>query len=347
MIELPVEPSIAGIGKEWFYVDMGANRRLVSIIVAVTLLFAVIDVVWLPISTISLDPRNFGRLAKAASAALAAYLIGRLVLYRLRDESSWAARAMRWAADSLIVLAAVSMIFLPLGFVSAIFMYIASATQVPLVDGNLAALDAALGFDWRSFLETTNGSPPVAWALVIAYHSLAPQVIGLFLLYSAVRRADKALEFVALLAVSSVFTGLLMAMFPAAGAYAYFDPAPETFDAFTAQAGMWHYSELLRLRSGESFNLFVANAQGLVTFPSYHTAVGIMIIYSLRSLRWVAAPIAVLNAVMIVGTLPEGGHHLSDVVAGAIVAVVSILVVRAVMAMGQERYQSEQAATAR
>ncbi len=222
---------------------MGANRRLVSIIVAVTVLFAAIDVVWLPFSTISLDPRNFGHLAKAASAALAAYLIGRLVLYRLRDERSWAAGAMRWAADRLIVLVAVSTIFLPLGFVSAIFMYLASATQVPLVDGKLAALDAALGFDWRSFLETTNGSPPVAWALVIAYHSLTPQVIALFLLYSAARRANKALEFVALLAVSSVFTGLLMAMFPAAGAYAYFDPPPETFDAFTAQAGMWRTAE--------------------------------------------------------------------------------------------------------
>jgi membrane-associated phospholipid phosphatase len=49
---------------------------------------------------------------------------------------------------------------------------------------------------------------------------------------------------------------------------------------------------------------------------------------------------------MIVGTLPEGGHHLSDVIAGAMVAVVSILVVRAVMVMGQERYLPEQAAAA-
>ncbi|MNV99911.1 hypothetical protein D3C71_1953360 [compost metagenome] len=70
-----------------------------------------------------------------------------------------------------------------------------------------------------------------------------------------------------------------------------------------------------------------------------------MVVYSLRSVRWAAGPIAVLNAVMIIGTLPEGGHHLSDVIAGAMVAMVSILVVRAVMGMGRERYRPEQAAT--
>lgn len=324
---------------------MGANHRYVSVIVAVTALFAAVDAAWLPFSTISLDPRNFGHLAKAASAAFVTYLIGRLVLYRLRKETSRAASALRWGADGLILLVAISALFLPLGFFSAVFMYLASATDVPLVDGDLAALDATLGFNWRSFLEASNASPTFALILVIAYHSLMPQVMGLFLIYSAVRRAEKVLEFVALLAISSVFTGGLMAMLPAAGAYAYFSPPPAAFDAFTAQAGMWHYAELLKLRSGETFTLFVANAQGLVTFPSYHTAVGIMIVYTLRNVRWVVGPIAVLNAVMIVGTLPEGGHHLSDVIAGALVAAASILAVRAVAGMGQERYEPEQAPT--
>ncbi|THK34678.1 phosphatase PAP2 family protein [Ensifer sp. MPMI2T] len=324
---------------------MGENHRLIFVIVAVTVLFAVVDIVWLPHSTVSLDPQNLVQLIKIAGGLLAAYLIGRFVAYRVRDDLSRQAGGLRWIAGSLGTLVSVSALFLPLGFVSAVFMYLASATDAPLIDASVVEMDAALGFHWPTFLEMANGLPVFAFALVAAYHSLTPQVIALFIGYSAAQRTDKLLEFVALLAVSSVFTAGLMAMFPTAGAYAYFQPSPEAFDAFTAEAGMWHYSELLRLRSGEAFNLFVAEAEGLVTFPSYHTVVGIMVVYSLRSVRLIAVPAAVLNSTMIVGTLPEGGHHLTDVIAGAVVAVTSILAIRAIVARRQDRYEPEQAPT--
>ncbi|WP_208858184.1 phosphatase PAP2 family protein [Ensifer sp. LC163] len=311
-----------------------------------TVLFAAVDAAWLPFSMVSLDPRNISQLAKIAGGFLAAYLIGRFVIYRVRGDASRAAGGLRWIANSLIALVSISALFLPLGFVTGVFMYLASATDMPLIDGSLAAVDAALGFHWPSFLATANGSPVFALALVVAYHSLTAQIIVLFVGYSAAQRADKLLEFVALLAVSSVFTAALMASFPTAGAYAHFQPAPEAFDAFTTKAGMWHYSELLRLRSGEAFNLFVAEAEGLVTFPSYHTAVGIMVVYSLRHIRPAAAPAAILNSIMIVGTLPEGGHHLTDVIAGAVVAVTSILAIRVVLARRQEQYVPGQAPTA-
>lgn len=310
---------------------MGDNRRLVLVIVAVTALLAVIDTLWLPLSTVSLDPGNIGHLAKAGLGFLSAYLIGKFVLYRLRNDTGRSAGVLRRGAKGLITLVPILAMFMALGFVGAIFTYLASATNRPLIDGQLAAIDAALGFHWPSFLEAANASPVFANALVIAYHSLAPQFIGLLLVYCAAQRADRALEFVALLAVSFMFTAGLMALFPTSGAYAYFRPMPEAFEAFTAKAGMWHYADLLRLRSGEPFNLLVSKAEGLVTFPSYHTVVAIMIVYSLRIVPIAAGSAALLNAAMIVGTLPEGGHHLTDVIAGVMVALVSILAVRAVV----------------
>lgn len=316
---------------------------MIRVIVAVTALFAVIDAAWLPFSSVRLDPRNFTHIAKITAVLLAAHLVGKFVLHRVRNDSGRRAGVLRWIAKRLIVLVGVFGLFMPLGFASAVFMYLASATDAPLIDGSIVALDAAMGFDWLAFLSATNSSPLVAAALVIAYHSITPQIVLLFMIYSAAQRTDRLLEFVALLAVSSVFTAAIMATFPTAGAYAYFQPSAEAFDAFTSKAGMWHYSELLRLRSGADFNLFVAEAEGLVTFPSYHTAVGIMVVYSLRQIRFIAIPVAILNATMIVSTLPEGGHHLSDVIAGALVAVTSILVVRSVMALGRGRYVAEAA----
>ncbi|TBD78484.1 phosphatase PAP2 family protein [Rhizobium ruizarguesonis] len=327
------------------YAGMGDNRRLVWVIVAVTALFAAIDAAWLPFSTVSLDPRNLDGYLTSAAVLLAAYLFGKLILYRLRDDTSRGADRLRWAAKSLMTLVPVLAIFTALGCAAGIFSYLASATAAPLIDGHLAAIDAALGFHWPSFLEKANGTPVLATALVIAYHSFGPQIVGLTLVYSAVHRVDRLLEFLALLAVSSAFTAALMALFPTAGAYAYFQPASEAFEAFTAKAGMWHYADLLKLRSGEPFNLLVWEAQGLVTFPSYHTVVAIMIVYSLRRVPHVVGPAAFLNAALIVGTMPEGGHYLTDVIAGGMVAVVSILVIRTITAPGQERYEPEQTPT--
>ncbi|WP_352536083.1 MULTISPECIES: phosphatase PAP2 family protein [unclassified Mesorhizobium] len=97
---------------------------------------------------------------------------------------------------------------------------------------------------------------------------------------------------------------------------------------FTAHAGMWHHPTLLKLRSGEPFALLLSEAQPLVTFPSFHTSLGVMIAYSMRYFRIVFWPVVVLEITMIVSTMPEGGHHLVDLIAGAAVAGGSIVVVR-------------------
>jgi membrane-associated phospholipid phosphatase len=39
--------------------------------------------------------------------------------------------------------------------------------------------------------------------------------------------------------------------------------------------------------------------------------------------------VCAFNAIVIVATLPEGGHHLIDLFAGALIAVVAIVVARA------------------
>lgn len=66
---------------------------------------------------------------------------------------------------------------------------------------------------------------------------------------------------------------------------------------------------------------------GLITFPSFHVAAAVLIAYAARG-----TPLAflalVLNLVMAVSALSEGGHYLVDVLAGAAVAGLAIGVVR-------------------
>lgn len=303
-------------------------RFLIFIILFVTAIFAATDLIWLLQSTLSLDPANLLVLTKVAPFIIFLYVVSAGVSWRVKDDTSAIARYIRRAAQFVRLMAVASALFIPLAIATGIFVYLASATDRPLVDGHLAKLDAALGFDWVSFLRSVNGSQLLSEILQVAYHSLGPQVPLLFLLLGVTLRRQRILEFLAVLAISSLLIGIGMVAYPAAGAYAYFQPPSGDFSNFSADAGMWHFTDLQKLRSGEPFRLLLDRMQGLVTFPSFHTTLGILVVYAVRDFKVLTISVGALNAVMIVSTLPEGGHHLVDVLAGAGIGLASILAVR-------------------
>jgi membrane-associated phospholipid phosphatase len=118
-----------------------------------------------------------------------------------------------------------------------------------------------------------------------------------------------------------------MLFVPAAGAYAHYGPTRELFDGFSSNAGMWHYKTLIMLRT-QAPPLDFMKVEGLVTFPSYHTVLAIIVSYAFRGFRFIALPAAVLNSIVVISTLPEGGHYLVDVIAGAVIGLAGIVLVR-------------------
>src|SRR5262249_54091245 len=135
-------------------------------------------------------------------------------------------------------------------------------------------------------------------------------------------------EFIAIFAITCLLTGIAMTLVPAAGAYPYYHPTADQFSVYGLNAGTWHYKTLVALRTDATFVLDFSDAQGLVTFPSFHTALAVITTFVMRVSRILAAPIAILNCIVIVGTITEGGHHLIDVIAGGLIAVFTILFVR-------------------
>jgi membrane-associated phospholipid phosphatase len=198
----------------------------------------------------------------------------------------------------------------------------------PLQDAKLASLDQMLGFDWLGFLALSNSSRAVSSGLTVAYHSAFPQLLLLYFVLSFSGREQRLAEFLTLFCMTFAATCFLMILVPAAGAYAYYQPPRKMFDGFSPDAGMWHYEVFTLLRAKATPVLKVEHMKGLVTFPSFHTALAIVTAYAARNIPLIALPAAILNAIVIVSTLPEGGHYLVDVLAGAIVAVISIALVR-------------------
>jgi membrane-associated phospholipid phosphatase len=294
--------------------------------------FSAADLASLPFSSVRVGPSNFIDLAVVAAVVLAIYSAGWIVTRRLIGDQSKIAAGIQRAAFAIQHMALALALFIPLSFASCLFMYLGSATSGPLMDAPLASMDAALGFDWLSAVQAANSPEIAASILKFCYHAIGPLLIGLFALLASLPKPNALYELNALLAVSAVLTGVLMVAFPAAGAYAFYTPPPETFSNFTGAGGLSHLQTLTELRSGEPFTFRAAETIGLVSFPSFHTTLGMIQVYSLRRIPWLMIPVGAVVAVMIPATIPEGGHHLVDIIAGAAVAAVSIACVRAVNA---------------
>jgi membrane-associated phospholipid phosphatase len=91
-------------------------------------------------------------------------------------------------------------------------------------------------------------------------------------------------------------------------------------------------------RSGETtvIDFNAPNSNCLITFPSGHTILAIIITYALRGSRWTFIPAFVVNGAMMVSAIPHGGHHLFDLVVGAAIATLAIVLVR--LPFGLRRY---------
>jgi membrane-associated phospholipid phosphatase len=82
----------------------------------------------------------------------------------------------------------------------------------------------------------------------------------------------------------------------------------------------------LGLRDG-SFRLVMASgSEGIITFPSLHAALAVILIaafWPVPIARWVSA---VVNALMLAATPIDGSHYFVDVLAGIAIAVLCLVV---------------------
>lgn len=205
----------------------------------------------------------------------------------------------------------------------AVLSYAGIAMNLPLRDSAFVALDEAIGFDWIAFLDFSSRAPLLPYLLIAAYHSSGFQVIAIVVGLAFTGRILTLDRFLLAYMISGLMVILVSTLVPAVGAYVYHDPDP-TVMGMTAKAGIWHLRDFEALRAGVFTELNLAAAEGLISFPSFHTALAVLTIWASWSWRWFRWPVFVVNVLVIISTLPEGGHYLVDLFAGGAIAVLAI-----------------------
>lgn len=241
--------------------------------------------------------------------AIAAFLVaGWLVDHR---------RGMGIFASALYAGAFLCAFFIIIG----VYSYAAAALNFPLIDARLAAADQAIGFDWRAYFAWLERYPLFNVVLAALYQSstLMVSLCVLILAYSG--RLDRLVEFCLVVSGSALIIVSFSAIMPAAGAFAYYGIEHKNFAFLSAVAGDYHLKTFEALRSGALRVIDPLRVGGVVTFPSFHTALAMATAWALRSAPYARWPMFTANALVVLSTLSEGGHYLVDVFAGAAIVI--------------------------
>lgn len=202
----------------------------------------------------------------------------------------------------------VAQVFVFLTFAAGL-QYLAAASDFPLFDDVFLRADEALGFDWDSYSRWVTTSTYANTLLTFGYNSFYMQMFAIGLMHSMREKTDGNAEFIWCYMATLLLVIAISALLPAMGR--------------PGMLGKHHIEVFLAARDGT-----VSDISGIISFPSFHAAMGTLFIYSVRSIRPLLALSVPLNVLLILATPPCGGHYLVDTLAGITSAVCAISLVR-------------------
>jgi len=214
-------------------------------------------------------------------------------------------------------------------FTLRVLNHLTMTTALPMADGLLISWDQKFGLNWIQYFEWVHSQPLVIRILDLSYTSLTFLSILALTGLVVMCQAQRARYFIETFFVTAVFCILAGMFFPAEAAVVVLVPDLSAYPNFTTPPGVYHIDHLTALRDPHiPAVLNPENLPGLVTFPSFHTAGGILLAVA----YWRTAvfiPVSLYSLIMIASTPVSGGHYIIDLIAGAAVAgVVATLIAR-------------------
>jgi hypothetical protein len=292
---------------------------LLAVKVALVAAMVMVDAEWIVSTSFEFDFASAGKVV-AATSALAII--------------SWFYRAKR-PIERFHVLCAETALLLAFSAAAAVLSILMTSVDMPLIDDRLIAFDAALGFDWRAYVEFVNARPWLGRLSSLVYATSLSQVALTILVLGLLGRAGRVQHFVTAVMLGALLCILVSALLPAAGALGTIRP-PADFMAMNQPIVDLAYKQaFFDIRDGASRWISLEQPHGLIAFPSYHCTLSVLIVMAFWRVRIWFWPVLALNLAVILSTPIDGGHHLVDSLAGIVVAFVA-WTMAAVMSMAVE-----------
>ncbi|MBR0841387.1 phosphatase PAP2 family protein [Bradyrhizobium liaoningense] len=218
--------------------------------------------------------------------------------------------------------------------VGAPLSYVAASAAFPLWDSDLAALDQRLGFDWMAWLATMNAAPLLHRILAAAYASFAVQATAVVVVLAAAGHALRLRIFMLSFVLTTLLTIGVSTLMPAQGVWGHLHLSAIDSPAIVPITRDLPLPVFFGLRDGSFRHLVAEGAEGIISFPSLHAALGLLFLLALWPVRYVGWIAVLLNVAMIAATPVDGSHYFSDVAAGLTIALLSWVMVQRTLTVG-------------
>ena len=261
----------------------------------------IVDIIWIKFSSISFY-YNSKKLLVFSLLLIILYIP--YVLYR------------KFRPDPKIMMALqATLIFLSYSTVIFVLSYLACTTNQPLVDSTLASMDRYLGFYSPSLIFWFRDHAIWNYIFGFIYDAYYFQMPFVLLYVSFFGETNYLQKYLMQYMIASLLTICIAGFFPAVGTYGWYPYPPEPSQLSELQRFYELRQNIVDLRASD----------GIITFPSFHTTMGILYICAfLHERKIIFIPILILNALMIFSCLSHGGHFLVDIWGGIVVFVIAL-----------------------
>jgi hypothetical protein len=202
----------------------------------------------------------------------------------------------------------------------AVLSYMVAAHGGPLWDESFRRWDLSLGLDWLAYARWVNDHPSIGWLYRYAYMTMVPQLLVLVLALSIAGRWCAMRIVICAAILSGACAVLISGLTPAISNYVHLGLTPDDLPNLHPAAAYLHQADFIGLRDGSLRLIDIATLQGIITFPSYHAALGTIFIWGFTRLGPVGWTGAGWAGLMLLATPVDGAHYFVDVFAGIALA---------------------------
>lgn len=199
----------------------------------------------------------------------------------------------------------------------AVMIYAGAAIGMPFIDDALVQFDAACGVRLPDVVQWAHSHPGIERLLQWSYNSLLWQTPLVIVVLGFTGELKSLRQFVLQFMLGTWICAMFFFAFPAAGPFTVFDMQMNA----TQTAYLEHLQEL---RNGARTVVTWNNAEGLITFPFFHTTWAVLLAWAMRKRVWLFLPGLLLNAAAIAATMTTGWNYVGNVFTGALIGVGAI-----------------------
>jgi len=198
---------------------------------------------------------------------------------------------------------------------AGVFSYFVVTLQRPCIDAWLVQADSALGVDYVAWFTWVHAHPGVAYIFHKAYDLTAWLLLVCLIVPVLGGAQQQATTLLWQLALALLVIVPVSGLWPAQSAWVTHGVATQVSPDALTWWPVWQ-----ALHTGTATALDPIMIEGIITFPSFHTATGILATAALWRYRRVFPLACLLNGTMLLAVPTHGGHYVSDIFAGALVA---------------------------